>query len=72
MIALKTVYVPDTGNPPPDFRSAQDSLLFRIEKLLAEERDAVRRRDWPAARSAAEERVALQETRQRATARRLS
>lgn len=72
MIAPKTVYVSEKGNPPPDFRLARDPLISRIETLLAEERDAVRRRDWPAARSAAEERVTLQETRRRATVRRLS
>jgi hypothetical protein len=50
----------------------QATLDFRIEKLAREERDAVRRRDWSAARSAARERVALQEARQRAAARRLA
>lgn len=47
-------------------------LASRIEKLALEERDAVRRRDWPAARSAAEERAILQEARHRATVRRLA
>jgi hypothetical protein len=47
------------------------TLTSRIEKLAVEERDAVRRRDWSAARSAARERAALQEARQRAAARRL-
>jgi len=47
-------------------------LTSRIEKLSLEERDAVRRRDWPAARSAAQERAALQAARQRAAARRLA
>ncbi|MGH3086315.1 MAG: DUF305 domain-containing protein [Rubrobacteraceae bacterium] len=42
------------------------SLTSRIEKLALEERDAVRHRDWSAARSAAQERVALQEARHRA------
>lgn len=72
MIAPKTVYVPEKGNPPPDSRSAQDPLTARIEKLALQERDAVRRRDWPAARSAAEERAALQEARGRAAAKRLA
>ncbi len=49
-----------------------DPLTARIEKLAQEERDAVRRRDWPAAKSAAEEKVALQEARHRAAARRLT
>lgn len=47
------------------------SLVSRIEKLALEERDAVQRRDWPAARTAAQERVVLQEARQKAAARRL-
>ena len=72
MIALETVYVPDNGNSPPNSQSARDLLTSRIEKLALEERDAVRRRDWSSARSAAEERVALQEARQRAAARRLT
>lgn len=54
------------GSPEPT------ALTSRIEKLSLEERDAVRRRDWPAARSAAEERASLQEARQRAAARRLA
>lgn len=66
MIALKTVYVTSAGNTRPN------PLTSRIEKLALEERDAVRRRDWSAARSAAEERAALQEARHRATARRLT
>lgn len=49
-----------------------DALISRIEKLALEERDAVRRRDWSAARSAAQERAALQEARHRAAARRLT
>lgn len=48
------------------------ALTTRIEKLALEERDAVRRRDWPAARSAAEERATLQEAHHRAAARRLA
>ena len=47
-------------------------LTSRIEKLALEECDAVRRRDWPAAKCAAEERAALQEARQRDVARRLT
>lgn len=46
-------------------------LNSRIEKLSLEERDAVRRRDWSAARSTAQERAVLQEARHRAAARRL-
>lgn len=68
MIAPKAVYVPENGNPPPDFRSPRDPLTARIEKLALEERDAVRRRDWPAAG----ERATLQEARQTAAARRLA
>ena len=49
----------------------QATLASRIEKLALEERDAVRRRDWSAARSAAQERAVLQEARHRAAARRL-
>lgn len=58
----------------PSGQTARESagpLTTRIEKLALEERDAVRRRDWPAARCAAEERAALQEARQRSAARRL-
>lgn len=40
-------------------------LASRIERLETEERDAVRRRDWSAARSIALERVALKETHHR-------
>lgn len=72
MIALKTVYVTGTGNPPSNWQSTTHPLTSRIAKLALEERDAVRRRDWPAARSAAQERAALQEARQRAAARRLA
>ena len=50
----------------------QATLASRIEKLALEERDAVRRRDWSAARSAAQERAVLQEARHRAAARRLT
>ncbi|MEW6635611.1 MAG: hypothetical protein AB1425_02230 [Actinomycetota bacterium] len=46
-------------------RNLAVSLTSRIEKLLLEERDAVRRRDWSAAKSAAEERAVLQAARQR-------
>lgn len=72
MIALKTVYVTGMGNSPPNWQSVRDPLTSRIEKLALEERDAVRRRDWSAARSAAAERAALQEARQRAAARRFA
>ena len=47
------------------------TLSSRIEKLALEECDAVRRRDWSAARTVAQERAALQEARQKAAARRL-
>lgn len=40
-------------------------LASRIERLETEERDAVRRRDWSAARSIALERVALKEAHHR-------
>ncbi len=48
------------------------ALTPGIEKLVLEERDAVRRRDWLAARRAARERAALQEARHRAVAKRWS
>ncbi len=64
------------GRPPGQKpRSAPEPagpLASRIEKLALEERDAVRRRDWPAARSAAEERAVLQEACHRAAVRRLA
>jgi hypothetical protein len=72
MIAPRPVYVPDTQNPPLNSLSIRDPLISRIEKLALEERDAVRRRDWSAARSAAQERAALQEARHRAAGRRLA
>ena len=71
MIAPKTVRPPDTPNTssPPLVR---DPLSRRISDLALQERDAVRRRDWSAARVAAEERASLQAVRQRAEARRLA
>ena len=73
MLALKRVYVPDAHNPPPiSPLLARSSLASREEKLALQERDAVRRSDWSAARSAAEERTILQEARHRAAARRLA
>lgn len=51
----------------PAVTSVLDS---RIERLEMEERDAVRRRDWSAARSIAVERTALKDVRQRTRARR--
>ncbi len=73
MIALDRVYVPDAQPSPPDPPPPpRGYLTSRIEKLLLEERDAVRRRDWPAARTAAEERAALQEARHRLEAARRS
>ncbi|MEW6635873.1 MAG: hypothetical protein AB1425_03570 [Actinomycetota bacterium] len=45
-------------------------LASRIERLELEERDAIRRRDWSAARSIAIERVALKEACHRTVARR--
>lgn len=71
MIAPKTVRPPDPHNisiPP----RGRDPLSRRIDELALQERDAVRRRDWSAARAVAEERVVLQAARQRANARRLS
>lgn len=72
MIAPRPVYVPDTQNSPLNSLSIRDPLISRIEKLALEEGDAVRRRDWSAARSAAQERAALQEARHRAAGRRLA
>lgn len=71
MIAPKTVRPPDTHNTslPPRVR---DPLSRRISDLARQERDAVRRRDWSAARVAAQERASLQAVRQRAEARRLA
>ena len=51
---------PETGYGPLD---------ARIRRLELEERDAVRRRDWSAARSIALERVTLKEARRKALAR---
>lgn len=71
MIASTAVRPPDkrSAPPPPHVR---DPLSRRISDLARQERDAVRGRDWSAARTAAEERVALQTARQRAQARRLA
>ena len=52
--------------------SHEDPLSRKIEDLALQERDAVRRRDWSAARAAAEERVVLQTARQRAAAKSFS
>ena len=59
-------------NPSERATPETNALTTRIGKLALEERDAVRRRDWPAAKSAAEERAALQEAHYRAAARRLA
>jgi hypothetical protein len=45
-------------------------LASRIERLELEERDAVRRRDWFAAKSVAIERAALKEAHHRTVAKR--
>lgn len=47
-----------------------DPLALRIERLELEERDAVRRRDWSAARSITLEKATLKEARHRTIARR--
>ena len=60
------------GQSPRPAPESSDPLASRIERLALEERDAVRRRDWPAAKSAAEEKAVLQEAHQRAAARRLA
>ena len=60
------------GRSPRPAPASSDPLVSRIERLALEERDAVRRRDWPAAKSAAEEKAVLQEAHQRAAARRLA
>lgn len=60
------------GQAPHPVSEPASPLASRIEKLALEERDAVRRRDWPAARSAAEERALLQDARHRAAAKRLA
>ncbi len=61
-----------SGQAPHPVSEPASPLASRIEKLALEERDAVRRRDWPAARSAAEEKAILQEAHHRAAARRLA
>lgn len=71
MIATKTTRPPDTYDTPSSLL-VRDPLSRRISDLVRQERDAVRRRDWSAARIAAEERVALQTARHRAIARRLA
>lgn len=63
---------PPMARPSGRATPKSTALTTRIEKLALEERDAVRRRDWPAARSAAEERATLQEAQHRAAARRLA
>ena len=60
------------SRPSPPDGLALGTLTSRIEKLALRERDAGQREDWSAARSAAEERTALQEARQVAAARRLA
>lgn len=45
--------------------TSEGPLASRIERLETEEWDAVRRRDWSAARSIALERVALKEAHHR-------
>ncbi len=50
------------GRPPSPAESAA-VLDSQIERLELEERDAVRRRDWSAARSIALERIALKGAR---------
>lgn len=64
-----------TSEPSADRASPPDGpgpLSSRIKKLARRERDAGQREDWSAARSAAEERMALQEARQIEAARRLA
>lgn len=45
-------------------------LVWRIEQLELEERDAIRRRNWSTARGIVQERAALKEAHHRALARR--
>ena len=57
----------DASRPAgPTVTSVLDS---RIERLEMEERDAVRRRDWSAARSTLLEKTALKEARYKTAAR---
>jgi hypothetical protein len=72
MIDRRTKCASDAQNPEVHPASARDPLVIRVGDLILQERDAVRRRDWSAARAAAEERVALQTARQRAAARQLA
>lgn len=57
------------GRPTVPATSA-GPLASRIEQLEIEEQDAVRRRDWSAARSAALERATLKEAHHRIAAQR--
>ena len=57
----------DSRRPAPE--TGYGSLVARIARLELEERDAVRRRDWSAARSTVLERVALKESHRKALAR---
>lgn len=50
----------------------QKFLDSKIRDLASQERDAVRRRDWSAARTVAEEKATLQVARQSALAKRLA
>ena len=56
-------------NGKKDFERTTGVLATRIERLVLEERDAVRRRDWSAARASVQERAILQEAHHRALAR---
>lgn len=61
---------PAMGGKRPATGMGSGPLVLRIERLELEERDAVRRRDWSAARSIALERATLKEAHHRASARR--
>jgi len=72
MTSTGTTRVPGTSDPPPIYPTTRHPLFSRSEDLLAQERDAIRRKDWSTARIAAEERTALQEVRQNVAARRFA
>jgi hypothetical protein len=57
----------DGRSPAPEPDDA--ALASRIKRLEVEERDAIRSRDWSAARRIALERTALKEARRKALAR---
>jgi hypothetical protein len=68
MIVRKAVCAQDARGQPP--MPAADPFSFGIKRFAWEEGEAVRRKDWSAARGAAIKRVILQEARARVLVRR--